>query len=228
MFKLWHRRGFKTCSSSDSKEVSVTQALSPRPSTGLLSNVLDDYIVFPKVLCEGCYSCVRECTHCFNMQTCACESIDKTKIGTSVSLTEAAQCMIIMEKNKVRDGSKIGKIASSGEIRVVRGVAIESTAHLMKSKNISQTSPPPPPPPRRGNRSQKTSKMPPSAPLPRGCRQSSTYLHSTSSNLLNPAPPDRRKNVTKVPAPRLQVGYSEQYLYSKRMRRGVSTKHRSC
>ena len=49
--------------------------------TGRLSNVLDDYVVFPKVLGEGHYGCVRECVHRRSRKTYACKSIDKSKIG---------------------------------------------------------------------------------------------------------------------------------------------------
>lgn len=51
------------------------------PVTGLLSNVLDDYVVLPKVLGEGHYGCVRECIHRATRQTYACKSIDKSKIA---------------------------------------------------------------------------------------------------------------------------------------------------
>mmetsp|Transcript_9571 Transcript_9571/g.21581 ORF Transcript_9571/g.21581 Transcript_9571/m.21581 type:complete len:370 (-) Transcript_9571:67-1176(-) len=68
-------------SSSYSEEVSATRDLALCPVTGHLSNVLDDYVVFPKVLGEGHYGCVRECIHRATRQTYACKSIDKSKIG---------------------------------------------------------------------------------------------------------------------------------------------------
>ena len=49
--------------------------------TGSLSNVLDDYVVFPIVLGEGRYGCVRECVHRSSRKTYACKSIDKSRIG---------------------------------------------------------------------------------------------------------------------------------------------------
>jgi len=52
------------------------------PVTGLLTNVLDDYIVLPEILGEGHYGCVRECIHRTTRQkNFACKSIIKSKIS---------------------------------------------------------------------------------------------------------------------------------------------------
>ena len=50
------------------------------PSLVAFSDVMDDYVVSPKVLGEGQYGCVRECIHRVTWKTYACKSIDKSKI----------------------------------------------------------------------------------------------------------------------------------------------------
>mmetsp|Transcript_28514 Transcript_28514/g.48525 ORF Transcript_28514/g.48525 Transcript_28514/m.48525 type:complete len:407 (-) Transcript_28514:394-1614(-) len=54
---------------------------SSSPVTGRLSNILEDYMVFPGALGKGHYGCVRECIHRATWQTYACKSIEKCKIG---------------------------------------------------------------------------------------------------------------------------------------------------
>jgi len=66
-------------SSSSSSEYDVTRTKCP--VTGRLSNVLDDYVIFPSVLGEGHYGKVRECIHRRTRVVHACKSIDKSKIG---------------------------------------------------------------------------------------------------------------------------------------------------
>ena len=71
------------------------------PVTGELSNVLDDYVVFPKVLGEGHYGCVRECIHRATRLTFACKSIDKTKIGRLDHLQREVELLSEMEHDGI-------------------------------------------------------------------------------------------------------------------------------
>lgn len=66
------------CSSCDEGEASYDP--SSCPVTGRLSNVLDDYIVFPNVLGEGHYGCVRECIHRDTWKKYACKTVEKSRI----------------------------------------------------------------------------------------------------------------------------------------------------
>ncbi|KAL7541932.1 hypothetical protein ACHAWF_007049 [Thalassiosira exigua] len=65
----------------------------PCPVTGRPSNVLDDYVVFPRVLGEGHYGCVRECLRRDTRETYACKSIDKSKIGRLDHLRREVQLL---------------------------------------------------------------------------------------------------------------------------------------
>ena len=61
--------------------LSRAQSAALCPVTGRLSNVLDDYVVFPKVLGEGHYGTVRECLHRITGQVLAIKSVEKSKIS---------------------------------------------------------------------------------------------------------------------------------------------------
>ena len=88
------------CSESDAE---LDRLSSKCPVTGTLSNVLDDYVVFPKVLGEGHYGCVRECIHRATRLTYACKSIDKSRIGRLDHLQrEVALLMEIEHDNAMR------------------------------------------------------------------------------------------------------------------------------
>ena len=54
------------------------------PITGQLSNVLDDYIVFPTIIGEGSFGCVRECfarrSSTLSNTLYAVKSIEKSKV----------------------------------------------------------------------------------------------------------------------------------------------------
>jgi serine/threonine protein kinase len=50
------------------------------PVTGVLRNVSSEYHIFPTVLGEGHYGCVRECEHRRSREVYAVKSIDKTKV----------------------------------------------------------------------------------------------------------------------------------------------------
>lgn len=74
-----------TPASSDTSSKEYEHANSARdrslyPITGRLSNVLDDYVIFPKVLGKGHYGVVRECVCRSTRITYACKSIDKSKV----------------------------------------------------------------------------------------------------------------------------------------------------
>ena len=48
--------------SSFDEDTSASSCSNPAaPITGQLSNILDDYIVFPHIIGEGSFGCVREC-----------------------------------------------------------------------------------------------------------------------------------------------------------------------
>ena len=72
-----------TRNSNKSKLSSIQRAktISSCPVTGQLSNVLDDYIIFPTVLGNGQYGKVRDCIHRQSRKYYACKSIDKSKVG---------------------------------------------------------------------------------------------------------------------------------------------------
>ncbi|KAL3759933.1 hypothetical protein ACHAWU_000556 [Discostella pseudostelligera] len=67
-------------SSRDYAQTNSTRDRALYPVTGRLSNVLDDYVIFPKVLGKGHYGVVRECVCRITRQIYACKSIDKSKI----------------------------------------------------------------------------------------------------------------------------------------------------
>ena len=55
------------------------------PITGQLSNILDDYIVFPHIIGEGSFGCVREClarrsSSSSSSRSYAVKSIEKSKV----------------------------------------------------------------------------------------------------------------------------------------------------
>jgi tRNA A-37 threonylcarbamoyl transferase component Bud32 len=72
-----------TRNSNKSKLSSIQRAktISSCPVTGQLSNVLDEYIIFPTVLGNGQYGKVRDCIHRQSRKYYACKSIDKSKVG---------------------------------------------------------------------------------------------------------------------------------------------------
>jgi hypothetical protein len=72
-----------TRGSNKSKLSSIQRAktISSCPVTGHLSNVLDDYVVFPTVLGNGQYGKVRDCINRCTRRYYACKSIDKSKVG---------------------------------------------------------------------------------------------------------------------------------------------------
>ena len=57
-----------------------TRNLATYAVTGRRSNVLDEYVIFPKVLGKGHYGVVRECVCRATRRTFACKTIDKAKI----------------------------------------------------------------------------------------------------------------------------------------------------
>jgi serine/threonine protein kinase len=67
-------------SSREYEHTTFTRDRALYPVTGRLSNVLDEYIIFPKVLGKGHYGVVRECVCRATKRTYACKSIDKSKI----------------------------------------------------------------------------------------------------------------------------------------------------
>jgi serine/threonine protein kinase len=70
-------------SDTSSRDYDHTKSIRDRtlyPITGRHSNVLDDYVIFPKVLGKGHYGVVRECVCRSTRQFYACKSIDKSKI----------------------------------------------------------------------------------------------------------------------------------------------------
>mmetsp|Transcript_16254 Transcript_16254/g.27743 ORF Transcript_16254/g.27743 Transcript_16254/m.27743 type:complete len:363 (-) Transcript_16254:54-1142(-) len=90
-----------SCCSSSTDEGEPHQDLNFCPVTGRLSNVLDDYIIFPKVLGEGQYGCVRECIHLATGKPYACKSIEKCKIGRLDHLQNEVELLSSMSHNSV-------------------------------------------------------------------------------------------------------------------------------
>ena len=71
------------------------------PVTGRLSDVLDDYVIFPKVLGEGHYGKVRECIHRGTRLVYACKSIDKSKIGRLDHLQREVNLLSVMNHHGI-------------------------------------------------------------------------------------------------------------------------------
>jgi len=69
--------------------------------TGRISNVLDDYVIFPKVLGEGHYGKVRECIHRGTRLVYACKSIDKSKIGRLDHLQREVHLLSVMNHHGI-------------------------------------------------------------------------------------------------------------------------------
>jgi len=72
-----------TRNSNKSRLSSIQRAktVSSCPVTGHLSNVLEDYVIFPTVLGNGQYGKVRDCINRRTRKYYACKSIDKSKVG---------------------------------------------------------------------------------------------------------------------------------------------------
>jgi len=71
------------------------------PITGRLSNVLDDYVVFPKTLGEGHYGIVRECIHRSTGQELAIKSVEKSKISRLDHLKREIDLLSNVEHNNI-------------------------------------------------------------------------------------------------------------------------------
>ena len=71
------------------------------PITGRLSNVLDDYVVFPKTLGEGHYGIVRECINRSTGQELAIKSVEKSKISRLDHLKREIDLLSNVEHNNI-------------------------------------------------------------------------------------------------------------------------------
>jgi serine/threonine protein kinase len=91
---------FSTGSGAINSEDDVTSTLAC-PVTGSLSDVLADYVIFPKVLGEGHYGKVRECIHRRTRLFYACKSIDKSKIGRLDHLQREVHLLSVMNHHGI-------------------------------------------------------------------------------------------------------------------------------
>ena len=72
--------------SSFDEDTSALSCSNPAaPITGQLSNILDDYIVFPHIIGEGSFGCVREClarrsSSSSSSRSYAVKSIEKSQV----------------------------------------------------------------------------------------------------------------------------------------------------
>lgn len=101
-------------------DLSSLSLSSPSPCFIRQANILDEYVVFPKILGEGCYGIVRECLHRATCLPFAVKTISKSKVAN-----------LAMVRSEVR---LLSTLSHDGVLRLVDCYEDQDFVHIVTEK----------------------------------------------------------------------------------------------